>query len=257
MESLATVDKAVDLLFHLHARSEACGASEVGRALGLPRSSAHRLLTTLARRGLLERDVHGRYRPGAALIALGLGALDREPIVQLALPVLEAEATLLGETVFLTAARAGRIVVLAKVEGTGFLRAAPRVGSTVPIHATAVGKLALAFAPESVPLGQEPLEAYTEATPRTRAALDREVERVRQVGFAENRGEWIPGLRVIAAPVFAGGRMVGALALAVPEVRMEALDRDVVARRMIAAAEGIGARLDGSAHAPDKGEEEG
>ena len=52
----------------------------------------------------------------------------------------ELEAQRLGETVFLTAARAGAVVVLDKAEGTGFLRAAPRIGSTVPLHATAVGK---------------------------------------------------------------------------------------------------------------------
>ena len=50
-----TVDKAIDILFHLHGSSEAQGVSAIGRALGLPKSSAHRLLATLARRDLVER----------------------------------------------------------------------------------------------------------------------------------------------------------------------------------------------------------
>ena len=70
-------------------------------------------------------------------------------------PVLESEAAAIGETVFLVAARANKLVVLDKVEGTGFLRAAPQVGSEVPIHATAVGKLFLAFAEGSLSAPQE------------------------------------------------------------------------------------------------------
>ena len=67
-----------------------------------------------------------------------------------------AEAEELGETFFVVAPRAGEIAVLDKVEGTGVLRAAPRVGSTVPVHATAGGKLCLSFAPDEVrPVGSE------------------------------------------------------------------------------------------------------
>ena len=140
MQSLSTVEKAIDLLFHLHAEAAPRGVTAVGKALDLPKSSAHRLLSTLARRGLLERDERGQYCPGIGLVALGLGVLESEPVVAAARPVLELEAEHLGDTVFLTVARAGAVVVLDKAEGTGFLRAAPRIGSTVPLHATAVGR---------------------------------------------------------------------------------------------------------------------
>src|SRR5512139_554622 len=129
--SAATVEKAIDVLFHLHDRAEPWGVSDLGRALQLPKSSVHRLLVSLRRRGLVESDERGRYRPGIALLALGLGVLDREPLVAAARPVLESEAARLGETCFVVAARAGALTVLDKVEGTGVLRAAPRVGSTI------------------------------------------------------------------------------------------------------------------------------
>ena len=77
----------------------------------------------LGRRGLVERDASGRYRPGMGLVALGLGALGREPVVAAARPLLEADAAELGETVFLVGARAGRLIVLDKgrvvSDGTG------------------------------------------------------------------------------------------------------------------------------------------
>jgi DNA-binding IclR family transcriptional regulator len=244
VELQGTVEKAVEILFLLSAEPEPAGVTAIGRALGIPKSSAHRLLAALARRGLVERDDGGRYRPGIGLVALGLGALEREPVVAAARPELEAEARRLSETVFLVAARAGRLLVLDKAEGTGFLRVAPRIGAEVPVHATAVGKLFLAFGPDQV---AEPpaLEAYTPRTPATRAALAMQVARARERGFAENREEWIPGLAVLAAPVVARGRLQGAVAVAAPVNRFEALGRDAIAERALSAAARTAARLEG------------
>lgn len=247
MESLATVERAVDLLFHLHGEAAPRGVSAIGRALGLSKSSAHRLLTALARRGLVERDAMGRYRPGMGLVALGLGALEREPVVLAARPVLEAEASQLGETVFLVAARAGLLVVLDKAEGTGFLRAAPRIGSSVPVHATAAGKLFLAFGPEQLLPPEPGFERFTAHTGPDAQTLEVEVERVRERGYAENREEWIPGLAVLAAPVQVRGRMEGAVAVAGPVPRIDALGRKRLAAAAVSAAGRVAARLEGGA----------
>lgn len=246
MGSPGTVEKALDVLFHLHAQDSPQGVSDIGRALGLPKSTTHRLVRALGRRGLVELDARGRYRPGTALVSLGLGVLDREPVVALAHPVLEREAAESGETLFLAGARAGRLVVLDKVEGTGFLRAAPRIGSEVPVHATAVGKLHLAFAPDSVKT-TGPLSRFTPRTRTTRAALARECARLRQRGWAENREEWQPGLAVVAAPIHVGARLEAALALAAPAVRLPAERTAGVARRLVAAAREIATQLRGAA----------
>jgi DNA-binding IclR family transcriptional regulator len=246
VESLGSVEKAVDVLFHLHGESTPQGVTAIGRALGLPKSSAHRLLAALGRRGLVERDERGRYRTGIGLVALGLGALESEPVVVAARPVLEQEARDLGETFFLVAARAGHLVVLDKAEGTGFLRAAPRVGSSVPVHATAVGKLFLAFGGDAISEPAEPFERFSENT-RTRAReLAAEVEGARRLGYAENREEWIPGLSVLAAPVVANGRMRAAVAVAASSQHFLALGADAIARRTLAAAARIAARMEGT-----------
>ena len=65
---------------------EGLARDPVGRSLGLPKASAHRLLASLQRRDLVEQDESGRYRPGFGLVALGLGVLDREPLVAVARP---------------------------------------------------------------------------------------------------------------------------------------------------------------------------
>ena len=247
MEQMSAVDKAVELLFHLHRAPDAQGVTRIGRALGLPKSSAHRLLAALGRRGLVERDPRGRYAPGIGLVALGLGALQREPAVVAARSVLAAEADALGETVFLVGARGDRLVVLDKVEGTGFLRAAPQVGSSVPVHATAVGKLFLAHAGDEIALPAGPLPRFTERTRADARGLAAEVALARERGFAENREEWIPGLWVVAAPVLVRGRILAAVAVAASVPRMESLGSIRVARRVQGAAGRIASRLEGTA----------
>jgi len=242
---LATVDKAIDVLFELHTAGSSVGVTALGRALGLPKSSTHRLLSALRRRGLVERDERGRYLPGIGLIALGLGVLEREPAVVAARPVLEREAESLGETFFLVAARAGQLVVLDKAEGTGFLRAAPQVGSSVPVHATAVGKLQLAFAPGDVKFDRATAEAFTAETRTSQAAIQREVAAAAERGWAANVDEWIEGLSVLAAPVFHRGRLLAHVAVAAPSARVRELGLDELAERVSKTAEHITQRLEG------------
>jgi IclR family acetate operon transcriptional repressor len=246
LDSQSTVEKAVDVLFHLHSESGPRGVTAIGHALGLPKSSAHRLLAALARRGLVERDERGRYRPGFGLIALGVGALESEPVVAAARPVLERVAQSLGETCFLVAARAERLIVLDKVEGTGFLRAAPTIGASVPVHATAVGKLFLALDPAALPEVKEPFEEFSEHTITTETKLAAAVAGVRKRGYAESREEWTPGLSVVAAPVCRSNRLIAAVAIAVPTQRYRELGSETIAERACAAAQRVAARLEGT-----------
>jgi len=250
VEQSGTIEKAIDVLFHLHAESGPRGVTSIGRELGIPKSSVHRLLAALTRRSLVERDDRGRYRPGMGLVALGLGVLDQEPVVAAARPVLERCAGELGETFFLVAARAGSLVVLEKVEGTGFLRAAPRVGAVVPAHATAVGKLYLAHAPEAIAdEAASDRVAFTSDTLVSKAAIAREIEEARQLGYARNREEWIPGLSVLAAPIWSGDRVVAAVALALPSARLGTLDDADLVDRVTNAAKRIAERLAGESGA--------
>jgi DNA-binding IclR family transcriptional regulator len=240
-----TVEKAIDILFHLHGLPGAQGVTAIAADLGLAKSSTHRLLSSLRRRGLVEQDARGRYRTGMGLVALGLGALEREPVVVAARPVLEEEAESLDETFFLVGLRAQELVVLDKVEGTGFLRAAPRIGSTVPVHATAAGKLYLAFASASLSFPGGSLEAFTAQTAVDAGALRAAVAETKLRRWASNRDEWIPGLSVLAAPVLSGDRMLAAVALAMPSPRIEDFGEEALSRRVVRAGLRIASRLAG------------
>ena len=247
MSSFNMVDKAIAILFQLRDSEGPQGVTSIARSVELPKSSVHRLLSTLVRRGVCERDARGRYSLGFALVSLGLGALAEEPVVAAARKTLEAAARELGETVFLVGPRGGRLVVLDKVEGTGFMRAAPQIGSAVPVKGTAVGKLFLAFEPSALsPETEEDDAIFAAPPPRvSEERIRRDVAQAKRRGYAENLEQWMPGLSVIAAPVFSSGIMVAAVAVAMPSAHLRKLSGSKVGRQAKAAAREIGARLDG------------
>lgn len=194
----------------LEALREARGSlalAELAAQLELPKATTHRLLANLIDCDWVEADGRGRYRLGSGLLRLALGVLSEEPVVKAARPHLESAVAKLGETFFVVVARAGRLRVLDKVEGTGMLRAAPEVGSEVPAASTASGRLYAALAPEMLNSNSAELRSL-----KTSDA----VARVRKAGFEVNHGEWIDGLGVVAAPVIVNGRLHGCITCALP-----------------------------------------
>ncbi len=249
MDLRVSIEKAVEVLFHLHAATGPLGVSALGRELGLPKSSAHRLLSALRHRDLVEQDASGRYRTGIGLVALGLGALHSQPLLAAARPILEREAAALAETVFLVGARGGRLFVLDEAEGPAFLRAAPRVGQEVPAHATAVGKLYLALAGDQLARREFPLPRFTPRTLCDAEVLSSALRGVRESGLAHSDDEWQPGLSATAAPILLRGELAAALAVAAPGARLAPAERARAGERLLAAAREVGARLSGAAQA--------
>lgn len=237
------VDKALDVLFHIHEATEPRSVSDVARSLTIPKSTVHRLLAALRRRQLVDQDEAGRYRPGLGALKLVAGLLGRDAVVSAAHVVLAEEAEDFGETFFLVAARGGRLVVLEKAEGTGVLRVSPEIGSEVPVHATAVGKLYMAHAPEL--LNPSDPVRFTDRTIVDEDELSDEVAAAGERGFAVNDEEWIEGLAVVAAPVFSSGGLVAAVCTAMSAARLRTLELETVARRATNAAARIESRMRG------------
>jgi DNA-binding IclR family transcriptional regulator len=244
MSDHSSISKAVDLLFFLNGQTAACGVSQIAGGLGMPKTSAHRLLRALCHRSLVEQDEFGRYQLGLGLVALGLGAARQEPLVRAARPVMRDVAARLGETLFLVGEQAGDLVVLDKVEGNGFLRISPQVGARVPPHATAAGRLYLAFARDRVHFNEAELAPFTKKTPSTPARLRRGIEAVRASGVATSNDDWIEGLSAIAAPVWLSGRLFGAIVVACVTPRMRELSTDALTRAVVEASKKITQRLE-------------
>lgn len=205
-----TVDKALKVLAVLHQARAPLALAELSRALGIPKPTTHRLLASLLVAALVEQHADGRYALGMGLVRLGLGALAQDPLVRACELELERAAHDLGETFFLVKARAGRLVVLSKVEGTGMLRVAPDVGAEVPVDVTASGRLYYGLAPQLLA-----------GNPTTRGISAAAVKRAVDRGYDVNDAEWLPGLTVVAAPIFLHRELQGCVTCAGPAVRLK------------------------------------
>jgi DNA-binding IclR family transcriptional regulator len=201
MERSGTVDKALQVLEALRQAEAPESLAALASALAMPKPTLHRLLASLAQHQLVEQQVDGRYALGVGLMRLGLAAQALDPFVRAARAELELEVERFNETFFLVAARAGRLFVLDKVEGSGLLRVAPNIGAEVPVEMTASGRLYLGLAPGTL-----------QGSPAAQKIAHEAIERAVEQGYDLNQGEWIAGLTVVAAPVVARGRMFGTVA---------------------------------------------
>jgi DNA-binding IclR family transcriptional regulator len=238
-----TVGSVARALALLDALAEGpAGVNALARRIGVNPSSASRLLATLERGGLVERDPGGPYRLGLHLVALADRVLARLDVRELARPHLRALAETTGETATLSVPSGGEAVTVDFVPGASSVVSMARVGRPSVGHATAVGKVALAFG------GAEPgpLDAYTERTITDPARLAAELERVRERGWAAAEGEREPDLHALAAPVLGrGGALEALLGLQGPAARLTAERRRSVLPRLLDAAGAVSRALGG------------
>jgi DNA-binding IclR family transcriptional regulator len=203
--SVQSVDRAATLLKAIAESAQPPTVLELAEACDLNRSTAWRLLSTLDRHGLVERDpVTQRYGVGYAFLRLAASA-QHEPVVRRARPVLDRLALETGETANLALLRRGELVYVDQVDAPQIV--APNwLGRRVPLHATSAGKALLAFLPREerdALLGRR-LERYTRTTVTSRRELDRELETARRRGWSVCVGELEESLFGASAPVLAG-----------------------------------------------------
>jgi DNA-binding IclR family transcriptional regulator len=215
---LTTVQKIGPVLDLFTVRRPEWGTSEVAAALDTPKSSAHELLTTMAEIGLLERTSQARYRLGWRLLALGrtvmLSADYRRPI-QIAM---QHAVSRWGETMHFSVYDRGSAVYVHKLEGHRSIALGTRVGTRLPAHASAVGKVLLAHR-GGVPAGR--LARFTANTIVDAGNLTRELEAIRKRGLAFDHEESLRGVACVAGPVWShDGALVGAISLATTHHRL-------------------------------------
>jgi DNA-binding IclR family transcriptional regulator len=212
-----SVLSALDVL-DCFADCEELGVTQIARRLGIAKSTAHRLLTTLCSRGITERLETGHYRLGLHLYELGQLAQDREPLRHAALPLLEELRMATGLTVHLAIPVGADVVFIERLQT---LRGMPLLGERqrrMPSHSTSAGKVLAAFDPD-VALAREKA-GFPRLTPVTIANVAewrRALDAVRRTGIAVSDSENRPGLASVAAPVRdVGGRAIAAVSVAGP-----------------------------------------
>ncbi len=211
--------------------AEAAGSLNVrviGEALGLPKPTAHRLVNGLIEKGLLQRSFDPRaVTVGPKFARLAFDILRSSVAQAPARQLLQALSVELGETCNIGVMEGGDIVYLDRVEADHSpLRLQFGVGSRVPLHCTAMGKLFFSEMPEAACrflLEEVPFPRFTPATFVDARALQTELDRVRRNGFAMDDEEYVLGVFCIAVPIRdAAGQMVAALAVQAPKARLSA-----------------------------------
>lgn len=223
--------------------------AQIARALEAPRSSAFRIIHTLERMGYLERDEGGRgYHLGTRVLSLGFEYLASLDVVDVARPELELLRDKTGASAHLAVREGSDILYLSRVPTRHHLTSSSTIGARRPAHATPMGRLLLSALPldEMQALyGSEPLEIYTEATPRTVRELYALSHTDLARGYVVSRGSFEAGGCTVAAPVFgANGRVIAAIDISGPDAafNLEALDT-ALKDDVIACAGRISARL--------------
>jgi IclR family acetate operon transcriptional repressor len=160
----------------------------------------------------------GRYRLGVRLLQLGNAVLARLDLREVARPHLQELVAATGETATLSAPGERDAVTVDFVQSASSVQSVARVGRPSVAHATATGKIMLAFgAAEPAP---GPLKAFTPRTITDRRRLATELDRARRQGYAEAVGEREPHLNAIAAPIFgAGGELAAIMGVQGPALR--------------------------------------
>lgn len=245
--AVRSVERAIAIL-DLLARGGWSTGAEVSRELHVHRSTALRLLATLERHALVERDQRtARYRLGRRLPQLASVVTGEFDLRYVARPVCEQLAAAAGETATLDVLVGDVIVPIEQATASTSVVSVNWLGRRTPVHCTASGKAIMAFSPEAVRhrlLGL-PLEQVTPHTITDRAELEAQLQAARASGVARTHEELEVGLDAIAAPVFgADGELVAALDVSGPSHRLRSGSRpELLDRLTIEGAADLSRRL--------------
>jgi DNA-binding IclR family transcriptional regulator len=240
---VAAVQRALAVLDELAAANAELGTNELARRTGINASTVSRLLATLAAARIVEHSPEtGRYRLGLRLLELGNAVLERLDVRTIARSRLQTLVDATGETATLSAPGQAESSTIDVVQGTSTVQSVARLGRPGPGHATATGKIVLAFGGQPLPSGR--LTRYTERTIVDRRVLERELAAVRARGWAEAIGERELDLNAIAAPILdQRGALVSVLGIQGPASRFDRTAMRTALGPLLAGAAAISAGL--------------
>ena len=212
--TVQSIERAAAVLRLLAGGAGPLPLGEIARSLDLAKGTTHGILRTLREVGFVEQDRgSGHYLLGTALLRLGTGSLDVNELRSRSINWADPLAARSGETVRIGTVLDGQVLVVHHVFRPDDTFQTLDVGSLLPAHATALGKVLLAYRAAGLAAPAR-LDRYTSRTLVTVPALAAELQHVREAGWSAEIEECTPGEAAVAAPIRAhGGLVVGAIGI--------------------------------------------
>lgn len=222
---VVAVERALAILEVFTPDRAELGLTELAKSVGLPKATTYRLASTLEKRHYLSRDPDSnRYRLGLRSAVLGNLALSHSGLGDHVLSTMRELAQVCGETVNLAVLEDGDVCYVKRVRSMHPLVIDVPVGGRAPAHATALGKVLLAYLPETEVdriISSKGLAALTTKTVTDVEALKAQLQLCRQQGYIIEKGEFADGVHCVSAPIFDQyGRAIASISVAGPDVRM-------------------------------------
>lgn len=253
--TVQAVDRALALLEALATRADGSRLTDLARAVGLANSTAHRLLTTLERRGFAQFDAnHARWHVGRRAFTVGVAFTRWQSFIAAAMPFLRRLRDATRETANLGVLDEGEVVTVAQVESREIIRAIAPPGGRAPVMNSGMGKAIVASWPDAAIeslVARHGLPRLTRHSLTTPEAVRAEIAQIRQRGYAFDNEEFTPGMRCVAAVVWSpSGEPMGALSVSALAARMSLADMDQTGQRVQQLALELTGLLGGQAPRP-------
>lgn len=222
--SIQVIERMMSLLDALASHGTPINLKQLALETRLHPSTAHRILNVMVRNRVVDRVEPGTYRLGMRLLELGTLVRSRISIRQEALPYMQQLHQQLGETVNLSVRHDDEVIYVERTSSdTQMMRVVQIIGARAPLHITAVGKIFLAADGPAKCLEyarRTGLPKFTDNTHTDQAALLKEIERARQLGYAFDNEEAEKGVSCVGAGIYNDdGQLIAGLSVSAPSER--------------------------------------
>jgi len=221
----SAVSRTITVL-EILSRHKSINLEQLARETDLPKATLLRFLGTLAQLGYVYRDPYDQYSLTLKMFSVGSHSLENLDLVRMARPIAEELAEKLGETVHMGILEDLSAIYILKVESKYTIRMHSRVGKSIPLYCTAIGKMLLSdldAKDRSAIISRIKLVPFTPHTIKNAAALEKELDAIKGLNYSMDREEHEEGITCIAAPVRDHtGSAIAALSASWPLFRYEA-----------------------------------
>lgn len=243
-----SVSRALDIITLVSLKKGGLGVTEIARQIDINKSSVHRILSTLVQYGYVEQDEEtSRYKIGYKFLEISSKLLDSIDIRSEAHPYLQQLENETNEVIHLAVYDQGEVVYIETMDGNETLRMHSKVGKRAPVHCTSVGKAILAYLPSDVVLDvleRKGMIVHTSQTITNKEQFMKELQQVRERGYALDLEENENGITCIAVPIFDHtGKVNAAISISGHSMRMTAERLQQLESRIIAVGKQLSARL--------------